>query len=206
MWWTDGSRTDDGRVGAAAVCKHRNQWSSRCSLLGTGSIEVVDADMCAIGLALDVAIKKRETLQKHGVKTVAVVSDSLATIQRLAHLEPGPGQRLARQINRRAWNLVAHGIATEIHWVPRHSGIPGNEEADRQANLFRDTSGRTVIEPPYTLSSNMARPISEGRSAAKAKWEANRCSKHFSYRLNGKEGTKRPIPMTSIKSLAAWFY
>jgi len=24
MWWTDGSRTDDGRVGAAAVCKHRD--------------------------------------------------------------------------------------------------------------------------------------------------------------------------------------
>ena len=22
MWWTDGSRSDDGRVGAAAVCKH----------------------------------------------------------------------------------------------------------------------------------------------------------------------------------------
>jgi len=25
MCWTDGSRSDDGRVGAAAVCKHRNQ-------------------------------------------------------------------------------------------------------------------------------------------------------------------------------------
>jgi len=25
MWWTDGSRSDDGRVGPAAVCKHGNQ-------------------------------------------------------------------------------------------------------------------------------------------------------------------------------------
>jgi len=25
MWWTDGSRSDDGRVGAAAVCKHGNE-------------------------------------------------------------------------------------------------------------------------------------------------------------------------------------
>jgi hypothetical protein len=24
MWWTDGSRTDDGIVGAAAMCKHRD--------------------------------------------------------------------------------------------------------------------------------------------------------------------------------------
>jgi hypothetical protein len=40
----------------------------------------------------------------------------------------------------------------------------------------------------------------------KAKWEADRCSKHFSYRVKGKAGTKRPIPMTSIKSLAATFH
>jgi len=31
MWWTDGSRGDDGRVGAAAVCKHDNEWRSRRS-------------------------------------------------------------------------------------------------------------------------------------------------------------------------------
>jgi len=206
MWWTDGSRSDDGRVGATAVCKYGNQWRSRRSFLGTGRIEVFDAEMWAIGLALDLAIEKIDTLQKHGVRTVAVFSDSQAAIRRAAHVEPGPGQRLARGINRRARNLLAHGITTEIHWVPGHSGIPGNEEADRQANLARDASGSTVIERPYTSASNWARRISEGRSAAKAKWEADRCSKHFSYRLKGKAGTKRPIPMTSVKSLAARFY
>jgi len=138
MWWTDGSRSDDGRVGAAAVCKHRDECRSRRSYLGTGRMEVFDAELWAIGLALDVAIEKRETLQKHGVETVAVFSDSQAAIRRTAHLEPGPGQRLARRINRRARSLLAHRIATEIDWVPGHSGIPGNEEADRQANLARD--------------------------------------------------------------------
>jgi len=29
LWWTDGWRYDDGRVGAAAVCKHGNEWRSR---------------------------------------------------------------------------------------------------------------------------------------------------------------------------------
>ena len=29
MWWTDRSHSDDGRVGAAAVCKHGNQWRTR---------------------------------------------------------------------------------------------------------------------------------------------------------------------------------
>jgi hypothetical protein len=169
-------------------------------------MEVFDAELWAIGLAREVTIERRETLQRHGVKTVTVFSNSQAAIRRTAHLEPGPGQRLARRINQRAPALLAHGIATEIHWVPGHSGIPGNKEADHQANLAQDASGSTVIERPYTLASNRARRISEGRSAAKAKWEADKCSNHFSYRLKGKTGTKRPVPMTSVKSLATWFY
>jgi len=109
-------------------------------------------------------------------------------------------------INRREWSLLAHGSATKIHWMLGHSGIPGNKDADCQANLARDAMGSTVIEWPYNSASNRARRISEGRSAAKAEWEADKCSKHFSYRLKGKAGTKRPISMTCVKSLAARFY
>jgi hypothetical protein len=90
MWWTDGSRSDDGRVGAAAVCKHGNVWRSLRSYLGTGRVEVFDAELWAIGLALDVTIEKREKLQRHGVKMVAVFSDLQTAIRRTAHLEPGP--------------------------------------------------------------------------------------------------------------------
>ena len=63
-----------------------------------------------------------------------------------------------------------------------------------------------MIERPYTSASNRDRRISKGRPAAKAEWEADKCSNHFSYRLKGKVGTKRPIPMTSVKSLPARFY
>jgi hypothetical protein len=115
-------------------------------------MEVFDAELWAIGLVLDVAIEMRQKSQEHGVKTVAVFSDSLAAIRRTAHLEPGPGQRLARPINRRARNLLAHGIATDIHSAPGHSGIPGNEEADCQVNMASGASGSTVIERPYTLA------------------------------------------------------
>jgi hypothetical protein len=102
--------------------------------------------------------------------------------------------------------LLAPSIAPEIHWVPGHYGIPGNKDADCHANLARDASGSTVIERPYTWASNRARQISEGRLAAKAMWVADKRSKHFSYRLNGRVGTKRPGPMTSVKSLANRFY
>jgi hypothetical protein len=37
-------------------------------------------------------------------------------------------------------------------------------------------------------------------------WEADKCSKDFTYRLKGKTGTKRPVPMTHVKLLATRFY
>jgi hypothetical protein len=46
-------------------------------------MEVFDTDPWVIGLALDVAIKKEETLHMDGVKMVAVFSDTQAAIRRL---------------------------------------------------------------------------------------------------------------------------
>jgi len=43
-------------------------------------LEVIDAELWAIGLALDVEIEHREKLQEHGVNTVAVFSYSQAAI------------------------------------------------------------------------------------------------------------------------------
>jgi hypothetical protein len=60
----------------------------------------------------------------------------------------------------------------------------------------KNSRSETVI--PATLTQTQP----EGRSAAKGQWEADKCSKHFGYRLKGKAGNRRPIPMTSAKSLA----
>jgi len=76
MWWTDGLRSKDGRVGTAAVCKQRDEWRFRHHYLSTGRMEVFHPEQCAIGLALEVTIEKRETLQRLGVNKVAVLGDS----------------------------------------------------------------------------------------------------------------------------------
>jgi len=97
----------------------------------------------------------------------------------MEHLETGPGQHLARWITQCARNLREAGIETEIHWVPGHTAISGNEDADRQANpaTLRGRAG-TVREQIYTSQANRTRRISEAKTVAKAEWEANKCSQH----------------------------
>jgi hypothetical protein len=51
MWWTDGSRTDDGRVGSAALCVTTEGWTVFHSSLGTGQMAVFDPELWAIGIA-----------------------------------------------------------------------------------------------------------------------------------------------------------
>jgi hypothetical protein len=67
MWWTDGTHSDDGRVGAVVVCKQGDVWRTPFRDLGTGCTEVLDAELWVIGLQLIETIKSRERLQRHGV-------------------------------------------------------------------------------------------------------------------------------------------
>lgn len=75
MWWTDGSRSDDGRVGATAVCEPGDHWNIFRSHLATRQMEVYDAELSTIGLNIQESVKQWETLQTHGVTKVAVFSD-----------------------------------------------------------------------------------------------------------------------------------
>jgi len=110
------------------------------------------------------------------------------------------------RINSTPRSLLPQGIASDIHTVLGHSGIPGNDEADSQLNMAQDARRSTRIQRPDITTLNRATRISEGRSAAKAEWEADMRSKHFSYRLKGNAGKKRPILIIRIKLVAAGFY
>jgi hypothetical protein len=48
MYWTDVSRSDHGKVGATAVFKHGNEWTTLCSYLDSGRMEVFGAELWAI--------------------------------------------------------------------------------------------------------------------------------------------------------------
>jgi len=111
-----------------------------------------------------------------------------------------------RRINYRAQTVLTHGITAAIHWVPGHCSITGTNKADRQASFAQAASRSTLIVRGFRLASSWAGQISDGRSVSKTMWEADKCRTHIGYRLKGKAGTKRPIPMPRVKSLAARFY
>ena len=64
-WWTDGSRTDDGRVDAAAVCLNRDSWTVFRSCLGMGQMQVFDAELWAIGIILQKSVAGADALRAH---------------------------------------------------------------------------------------------------------------------------------------------
>jgi len=134
MWWTDGSRTDDGRVRAAAVCFQVDGWPLFRSYLGTGQMEAFHLELWAMGVTLRKYVARAEALPAHRVTTVAVFSDSQESTRWTIHWDQGPEQHLARAMNERARDLRAHGIKAAMHCVPGHSGIPGNAEPNRQPN------------------------------------------------------------------------
>jgi len=206
MLWTERSLWNNGRVGAAAICTQRNTWRIRHRYVCTGRMEDFNVEMCPTGLVLAETVRSSKRLQAHRIKTVAVFADSKAAIERTEDHEVGLGLPLARRIAWRARALLTHGITTEIVLILGHSGIHGNKGADRQANRARAGCRSTSIERPYTSGSNTARRIAEGRSVDKAMWETDKCSTHFSYRLKGMTGTKRHVPMTSVKSLPTRLY
>jgi len=158
MRWTDVSQSDVSRVGAAAVGKHRDRWKAFRSDLAIGLMGVYHAEMSVIGLALRESINTRDQLETHRAKMIAVFSNSQAAFRRTEHLVPGPGQPLARRMIQCTRNLRKAGIETHIHWVPGHTGIPRDEDADHQANLAGE--GRragTVRQQIYTSVPNRTR-------------------------------------------------
>jgi len=119
--WITPSR---GRVGVAAVCNHANQLKFHHWYLRTSPMENFDTGLWVIGHSLDVTIDTRDTLQRHGQKTVAVISDSQTASQRALHLllATSLGKPPAVQIG--IWKMVQFGFRPVQKPVPLLLGRP----------------------------------------------------------------------------------
>jgi ribonuclease HI len=118
--WSDGSRLNNGRVGAGVAWQALGAWHARGVPLRTGK-EVFDAKLIGACKALELALKSQDR------GPVTVLLDSRVAISWIQHQGIGLGQGLAIWAHKIAHALRAQGRMATIQWVPGHNGIKGNE-------------------------------------------------------------------------------
>ena len=176
--WTDGSRLEDGRVGAAWAWWQEGEWRGDGSFLGTNK-EVFDAEVYALLGAIRLLNDREETGADY-----TVFSDSQAAIFRLHHEECGPAQALARAAITAAQELRARGNDITIRWKPSHRGVAGNERADA---LAREAAAEELRRetPDYLREASLAhltRKITEARSHETSSWIRASVKRRHRYR------------------------
>ena len=163
--WTDGSRLENGAVGAAVAFKEEGVWKGKGFYLGKNK-EVFDAETYAIYQAM-------RTLDDRGDRGRRYTfSNSQAAVSRIQHDRTGPGQALAILAIEAAEAITGRDNSITIRWTPSHARVEGNELADDMAR--RSAEEREERAPPAYLReaslSHLTRTATEARSAATAEW------------------------------------
>ena len=134
--FTDGSKSEDGRVAAAAVLKQNPNHVFKYRLVDNSSI--YSAELQAILLALRHVYQSKDS-------NFLIISDSLSALQALRNNRlDHPLLVLIRELHT---SLINEGNDIVFVWVPSHVGIRGNTEADIAANQARagPVTGKHVI-------------------------------------------------------------
>lgn len=147
--WTDGSRLQNGRVGAAVVWWGKDTWTGRGSYLGSNK-EVFDSEVFAILRAVRFLQERKES-----GKTYTVFSDSQAPLARIQHSECGPVQTLASRIISFVDEITSRGNSITFQWAPAHMSIEGNEKDDELAKRAAEGSEERA-DPEYLGEANFS--------------------------------------------------
>ena len=128
--FTDGS-TIDGQVGASAVIP-RLQQERRCYMGTEYTTTVFGAELQGLAMATNLTLEVKEARNRN-LWAVNVYVDNQAAIRASANPGQQSGQYLLRDVVQGIDKLRDAGIRVQIHWIPAHVGVPGNEKADKAA-------------------------------------------------------------------------
>jgi ribonuclease HI len=148
-FYTDGSKMVENNYVAAGVVLSQDQantFTHRGGRLGI-SCSIFQAELLAIKIALDWA----ETLP---ISRITISSDSKSALQLLSRINPISQTHL--QIQNHFLSLLQAGKIIDFYWCHSHSGIRGNEEADKIARQ-QQTADIIFNLPPLSSLKRTAR-------------------------------------------------
>ena len=164
--YTDGSGYE-GKAGSAAWWP--GEGLSRLRHLGPETVSnVYVAELNGVLMALEMAARGPP-----GLARVRIYTDNQAAI--LSTYEPGTqsGQYILRESVRVLDELKQRGIAVELHWIPAHVGVPGNEEADALAKRASQLENQDPGDLRLLLSTWKRCVRARAKGAWALSWEAS---------------------------------
>ena len=212
--WTNRSRLDSGKVGAACVWRTRvpadgpSKWTGHRYYLGNNK-EVFDAELYAIFRALSIIDQRQKCGHRY-----TIFGDSTAAIDRIRSDSIGPGQHLAVASIEVCTRILARDNEVSIHWNPAHHGVLGNEKADEYTKVaVRGESQRGaahMVPDQYrweTSLSHMSRVATKAWSRAATRWMADRFGDlRRRYQPPSGRGLRRRLLRGVPKSIASRYY
>jgi ribonuclease HI len=185
--FTDGS-SHNGKVGAAAVLQRPGKPDRTLKIhLGEASHHTVyEAELAGILLGLYLI----KTEKRNRVKCV-IGADNQAAVQALRTDLTGPGQHIAEECRKLAKQIQkskqSRNFKLTIRWTAGHSGIPGNEKADKEAKSAAEGVSSNAADLPRYLRKPTKKSISalkqkhndKAKEAWKEEWHKSERYKRF---------------------------
>lgn len=152
IFYTDGSHMPNVGVGAgvfgcAGAIRLR---MGLCKFLS-----IFEAEAIAILHAL-------RNIEEGGMRKSVIISDSLSVLSSLKSFNaPGRSHPLIAAIKEIIWSLYSNGFDVRLMWVPSHSGLLGNDEADAMARAGAMGEDLTFEHAKFCFPSNLFPVIQE---------------------------------------------
>lgn len=189
--YTDGSVLDNGEVGCAFAIPEFNL--VRKYKLNEG-VSIFTAEMYAILMACS-HVNDNMAIPMG----VAILSDSKSSLQALAS-ETGNRPELRMEIQALCHQIMVRGTDLVLMWLPSHTGIRGNDLADRAAKAAALSEG-PVLDLKYSVTEakgKLAKAVRKGYGETLKE----RCTKHGWLALPpDRKGHHHPFPLKEMQLL-----
>ncbi|KAL1621916.1 hypothetical protein SLS56_008994 [Neofusicoccum ribis] len=120
--------------------------NSSSSSSSSSSSNDISSSNAAAATTTSVAAKKKKKKKKKDKARLFVLSDSMDVLTTIKGIHPGKklpkklDPALLREVCELSQRLADLGVVVELHWVPGHKRVLGNEMADRAAMAHRPDS------------------------------------------------------------------